>query len=68
MKKHLRRYIREHGSIAFSGDRITTGELVPLELYTVQELNYLVGDFFDRALYFLTRGYEMQAYARQTAA
>ena len=68
MKKHLRRYIREHGSIVHSGDRITTGELVPLELYTIQELNYLVGDFFDRALYYLTKGYEVQVKARQTAA
>ena len=59
-KKHLRRYIREHWSVVFSGDRIATGELAPLELYSIQELNYLVGDFFDRAMYYLLRGYEMQ--------
>jgi hypothetical protein len=59
-KKHLRRYIREHWSVVFSGDRIATGELAPLELYSIQELNYLVGDFFDRALYYLLRGYETQ--------
>jgi hypothetical protein len=27
-KKHLRRYIREHWSVAFPGNRIATGELV----------------------------------------
>lgn len=59
-KKHLRRYIREHWSVAFSRDRIASGELAPLELYSIQELNYLVGDFFDRALYYLLRGYETQ--------
>jgi hypothetical protein len=26
-----------------------------VELYSIQELNYLVGDFFDRALYHLVR-------------
>ena len=57
-KKHLRKFIREHGLVAFSGDRVTPGELVPVELYSIQELNYLVGDFFDRALYHLVRGYE----------
>ena len=66
-KKHLRRYIREHGSVVFSGDRVASGEVVPLELYSIQELNYVVGDFFDRALYYLTRGYEMQVKARQSA-
>lgn len=66
-KKHLRQYIREHGFVEFSGDRITSGELVPLELYSIQELNYVVGDFFDRALYYLTRGYEM-AYGKHHVA
>lgn len=66
-KKHLRRYIREHGFVEFSGDRITSGELVPLELYSIQELNYVVGDFFDRALYYLTRGYEMKATDKRAA-
>ena len=57
-KRHLRKFIREHGLVTFSGDRVTPGELVPVELYSIQELNYLVGDFFDRALYHLVRGYE----------
>ena len=59
-KQHLRRYIREHGSALASGDRITKGEILPLELYSIQQLNYAVGDFFDKALYYLLRGYEMQ--------
>ena len=59
-KKHLRQYIREHGAVAFSGEPLVSGEMVPLELYSIQELNYVVGDFFDRALYYLLRGYEAQ--------
>jgi RsbT co-antagonist protein rsbRD N-terminal domain len=58
IKTHLRRFIREHGLVVFSGDRVTPGELVPVELYGIQELNYMVGEFFDRALYHLARGYE----------
>jgi hypothetical protein len=27
----------------------------------VQELNYMMGEFFDRALYYLARGYEAEA-------
>jgi RsbT co-antagonist protein rsbRD N-terminal domain len=60
-KKHLRKFIREHGLVTFSGDRVTPDELVPVELHAIQELNYLVGDFFDRALYYLVRGYESAA-------
>jgi RsbRD-like negative regulator of sigma factor len=63
-KKHLRKFIREYGLVTFSGDRVTPGELVPVELYSIQELNYLVGDFFDRALYHLVRGYESAAVAQ----
>ena len=62
-KKHLRKFIREHGLVEFSGDRVTPDELVPVELYAIQELNYLVGDFFDKALYHLVRGYEAAAVA-----
>jgi hypothetical protein len=61
IKKHLRQYIREHGAVVFSGEPLVSGEMVPLELYSIQELNYVVGDFFDRALYYLLRGYEAQA-------
>ena len=67
-KRHLRRYIRENAFVVFSGDRITQGELIPFELYNIQELNYSVGDFFDNALYYLTRGAEIQAKAKHSAA
>jgi hypothetical protein len=60
-KQHLRRYIREHGLVDFAGDRVMPDELLPLELHSIQELNYQVGEFFDRALYHLARGYEAEA-------
>ena len=66
-KRHLRKFIRDHGLVNFSGDRVTPEEFVPMELYTVQELNYKVGDFFDQALYHLVRGYEAAAMAHLAA-
>jgi hypothetical protein len=60
MKAHLRRYIREHGLVDFVGDRVAPPELLPLELHSIQDINYRVGDFFDRALYHLARGYEAE--------
>ena len=60
-KKHLRRYIRDHGLVEFAGDRIMPDELLPVQLQSIQDLNYQVGEFFDRALYHLARGYELEA-------
>ena len=60
-KSRLRRFIREYGLVGFSGERVTPDELVPVELYGMQELNYMLGEFFDRALYHLARGYEAGA-------
>jgi hypothetical protein len=60
-KKHLRRYIRDFGYVAFTGEWANSTELTPLELYGVQQLNYAVGDFFDQALYHISRGYEAEA-------
>ena len=68
IKKHLRHYIREHGLMTLSGDRFAPAEMVPFELHAIQELNYLVGDFFDRALYYLTLGYESQVSAKHMVA
>jgi hypothetical protein len=65
-KKHLRRFIREHALIGFPGDHVTHGERLPVELYAIQELNYLVGDFFDQALYCLAQGYEAAARPSRT--
>ena len=60
-KRHLRRYIREHGLVDFAGDRVAPDELLPLELHSIQELNYQIGEFFDRALFHLARGFESEA-------
>jgi hypothetical protein len=60
-KSHLRRYIREHALVDFAGDRVAPPELLPLELHSIQDVNYRVGEFFDRALYHLARGYEAAA-------
>ena len=59
-KQHLRRYIRDHGLVEFAGDRVVPEEFLPIELQSIQELNYQVGEFFDRALYYLALGYEME--------
>lgn len=60
-KRHLRGYIRDHGLVDFAGDRVAPDELLPLALHSIQELNYQVGEFFDRALFYLARGYEAEA-------
>ena len=67
-KQHLRRYIRDYGLVDFAGDRIVPGELLPVELHSIQELNYQVGEFFDRALFHLARGYELEAAGVSPAA
>ncbi|MBE0606203.1 MAG: hypothetical protein IH610_07960 [Deltaproteobacteria bacterium] len=65
LKQHLGKYIREHGLVEHSRDRQRSQEILPVHLYGIQELNSLVGDFFDKALYHLARGYEMEAQAAQ---
>jgi len=60
-KNHLRRYVRENGLADFSGDRVAPAEMLPVELHSIQELNYMIGEFFDLALYHLARGYESVA-------
>lgn len=67
-KHHLRRYVRDHGLVEFSGDRVAPGEFLPLQLHAVQELNSMIGEFFDRALYYLARGYDREAAAEARAA
>jgi hypothetical protein len=67
-KHHMRGYIREHGLVDFAGDRIVPEELLPVELHSIQELNYQVGEFFDRALYHLARGYELEATDRAASS
>ena len=65
LKHHLRKYIREHGLVEQARGRQGSQEILPVQLYGIQEMNYLVGDFFDKALYHLARGYEMEARAAQ---
>jgi len=67
VKRHLRRYIRDHGLVEFSGDPVRAGEFLAVHLHGVQELISLVEDFFDRALYHLARGYEIEAQAAERA-
>jgi hypothetical protein len=62
VKKHLRRYIRDHG-IVDAGTESASVEgdyLLPMHLHSVQELNFMVGEFFDKALYYLARGFEAE--------
>lgn len=66
IKQHLRRFIRDHGLVDFSGDP-GPGGLIGVQLHGVQELNYMVDEFFDRALYSLARGYEAEALASEGA-
>ncbi len=61
LKHHLNRYIREHGLVESSQDREVPQDLLPVHLYGIQELSFLVGEFFDKALYHLARGYEREA-------
>jgi hypothetical protein len=61
IKHHLRRFVRDHGLVEFSGDRVVGADLVGVQLHGIQELNYMVGEFFDRAMYHLARGYEAEA-------
>jgi hypothetical protein len=65
LKHHLRRYIRDHGLVEYSRDKQAPQEILPVHLYGIQELNYLVGEFFDKALYHLAQGYEKEAQAAQ---
>lgn len=56
-KYHLREFIRTRGLVDSA-----------MELYQEQELQRLVGRFFDRAIYYTIRGYESVAAQRETAA
>jgi hypothetical protein len=67
LKRHLRRYIRDHGVVDASFPRIEGDYVLPMHLHSLQDLNFKVGEFFDEALYHLARGYEAEA-ARLTAA
>jgi hypothetical protein len=61
IKHHLGQFVRDHGLLEFSGDRAVPGEFIGVQLYGIQELNRMVSEFFDRAMYYLARGYEQEA-------
>ena len=61
LKHHLRRYITDHGLLEASFPRVESDYVLPMHLHSLQELNARVGEFFDEALYHLTRGYEAEA-------
>lgn len=52
-KYHLRDYIRSAGLVDSA-----------VELYQEQELHRLVGNFFDKAIYYTVKGYEREAATR----
>ncbi len=58
LKHHLRRYIQENGLVDAAFPRVERDYVLPMHMHSLQELNALVGDFFDKAIYHLTRGYE----------
>jgi hypothetical protein len=61
LKAHLSRYIQDHGLIDSSFPSTEADYVLPVHLHSLQELNRMVGLFFDRALYHLARGYEAAA-------
>lgn len=63
-KRHLKPYVREHGLVELSVDIVAQGEMLPVHLYGMQELYERIGEFFDKALYHMTRGYEAQLAGR----
>ncbi len=63
LKQHLDRYIRDHSVIDVPRLGMDTDALLPVHLHSAQELIRMVDDFFDRALYHLSRGYEAEAEA-----
>lgn len=58
LKRHLRRYIREHGLIESSFPRIDGDYVMPMHLISLQDLDGMVSEFFDKAIHHLARGYE----------
>jgi hypothetical protein len=61
LKQHLRRYIRDNGLVDAAFPRTEGDYVLPMHLHGLQDLNTRVGEFFDEALYYLTRGYEAEA-------
>lgn len=60
-KQHLRRYIHDHGLVDAAVPRTEADYVLPMHLHSLQELNATVGQFFDEALYYIARAYEVEA-------
>jgi len=58
IKQHLRRYISDNGLVVASFPSVEGDYVLPMHLYSLQDLNTQVGRFFDEALYSLAIGYE----------
>ena len=67
IKQHLSRYILEHGLLDAAFPRVEQDYVLPMHLHSLQELNGMVGSFFDRALYHLARGHELASTASPSA-
>jgi hypothetical protein len=61
LKQHLRRYIHDNGLVEAAFPRTESDYVLPMHLYSLQDLNTRIGEFFDEALYYLARGYEAEA-------
>ena len=61
LKRHLRRYIRDHGLVDAVFPHVEREYILPMHLHSLQDLNAQVGEFFDEALYDLATGYESAA-------
>jgi hypothetical protein len=60
VKHRLRQLVRDHGLVEFSGDRVVPGGVDPVPQHGIHELNFMVGEFFDRAMHDVARGYEKE--------
>ena len=61
-KRHLRRYVRDHGLVDVAFPRVEGDYLLPMHLHGLQELNTSIGQFFDEALYYAALAYEAEAH------
>jgi hypothetical protein len=61
VKRQVSRYIRDNGLIESSLPRFDGDALLPVHLHSLDELHRMIGEFFDNAIYHLTRGYERGA-------
>jgi hypothetical protein len=62
LKNHLHRYIRDNGLVEAAFPRTDGDYVLPMHLYSLQDLNARVGEFFDESLYYVARGYEQSAH------